>query len=178
MYARDSVIKRLQTSAVTWFLVYIRTFRGSRISKRYPVVAGALSDQVGCPLTTLMPCPGQPSTSATGPPPEHHGHHCSLITRAAPGCRATDGVEVGSASSPPREQSDVTRTEESASPVRNSFQDWKLLQKALTLQSEMEDAKEEDAGAARSEAEDAKKSGPGEQLRESGHPNCCKSRQQ
>ncbi|XP_075741027.1 uncharacterized protein LOC142788353 [Rhipicephalus microplus] len=101
-----------------------------------------------------MPCLGQPSTPSDGGiPPERRGHHCSLITRATPGCRATGGVEVETASLPPREQPDVIRAEESASPVRNSFYDWTLLQKALTFQ----------------------RSAPGEELLESGHPKCRKS---
>ncbi|XP_037503727.1 uncharacterized protein LOC119378769 [Rhipicephalus sanguineus] len=61
---------------------------------------------------------------------------------------------------PPRPRpvnSQALRAEESASPFRKTLQDWELLQKALTFQSEMEDGEEEDAGAARSEAEDAKK---------------------
>ncbi|KAL1443026.1 hypothetical protein MTO96_000922 [Rhipicephalus appendiculatus] len=58
---------------------------------------------------------------------------------------------------PPCEQPGVTdRGVRIALPER-ACKTGKLLQKALTFQSEMEDGEEEDAGAARSEAEDAKK---------------------
>ncbi|KAL3182183.1 hypothetical protein MRX96_022902 [Rhipicephalus microplus] len=57
---------RPQASDVTWFLVYIRTYLGSRISKRSPVVAGSPNDQVKRPPAALMPCPGQQSASSDG----------------------------------------------------------------------------------------------------------------
>ncbi|KAL3191691.1 hypothetical protein MRX96_059581 [Rhipicephalus microplus] len=37
-----------------------------------------------------MPCPGQPS-AYSDEATECHGHHCSLATRATPGCRPTGG---------------------------------------------------------------------------------------
>ncbi|KAL3218715.1 hypothetical protein MRX96_031393 [Rhipicephalus microplus] len=45
---------------------HIRTYHGTRISERSPVVAGALSDHVGCLPAALTPRPGQTSASSAG----------------------------------------------------------------------------------------------------------------
>ncbi|KAH6936327.1 hypothetical protein HPB50_016157 [Hyalomma asiaticum] len=59
--------------------------------------------------------------------------------------------------SPANSQELQAAAEEPASPSPKSSRDRELLHRALTFRSEMEDGEEEDAGAARSEAEDAKK---------------------